>query len=212
MVGALVDVAMLGGDGRQSDPLLDAAHRFLEAGVDGMDERLAIAGAAGLGEPGGGREQGGGGRGTLEDGTAVRLDHHRKSPLLTAELNRPRRWLSSLNPLRRNRPRRARVLPPKQRQSGARPWRIRRSNAKPWWSTAAAGAAGGAILAILVVLVLGILAFLFFGGYFDGRANKGDVNVNLNLPQVNLPPVHIDNPAPAQPQQSQPPATNQSGK
>jgi hypothetical protein len=71
---------------------------------------------------------------------------------------------------------------------------------------------GGAILAILVVLVLGILAFLFFGGYFDGRANKGDVNVNLNLPQVNLPPVHIDNPAPAQPQQSQPPATNQSGK
>jgi hypothetical protein len=70
---------------------------------------------------------------------------------------------------------------------------------------------GGAIVAILVVLVLAVLAFLFFGGYFDGRANKGDINVNVALPQVNLPPIHVDNPAPAQPQQQQP-AANQSGK
>lgn len=68
------------------------------------------------------------------------------------------------------------------------------------------GGGGGAIVAMLVILVLGVLAFLYFGGYFGGRADKG-VNVNVNLPQVNLPPVHIDNPAPAQQ-----PATNQSGK
>lgn len=73
---------------------------------------------------------------------------------------------------------------------------------------------GGAIVAILVVLVLGILAFLYFGGYLGGARDKGDVNVNINLPKVELPPVHIDNPAPSQsqPQQPQQPATNQSGK
>ena len=71
---------------------------------------------------------------------------------------------------------------------------------------------GGAIVAIVVILVLVVLAFLFFGGYLGGR-NKGDVNVNVDLPQVNLPPVHIDNPLPQQPpQQPQQPATNQSGK
>jgi hypothetical protein len=69
---------------------------------------------------------------------------------------------------------------------------------------------GGAIVAVLVVLVLGVLAFLFFSGYLDGGANKGDLNVNVNLPQVNLPPIHVDNPAPAQPRQQ--PATNQAGK
>lgn len=70
---------------------------------------------------------------------------------------------------------------------------------------------GGAIVAILVVLVLGVLAFLFFGGYLGSGANKGDINVNVGLPQVTLPDVHIDNPAPAQTQQQQP-AANQSGK
>jgi len=71
---------------------------------------------------------------------------------------------------------------------------------------------GGAIIAILVVLVLGILAFLFFGGYIGG-ANKGDVNVNVALPQVELPDIRIDNPAqPQQQQQQQPAAANQSGK
>ncbi len=69
---------------------------------------------------------------------------------------------------------------------------------------------GGAIVAVLVVLVLAVLAFLFFGGYL-GRTDKSDINVNVDLPQVNLPPIHVDNPAPAQPQQQQP-ATNQSGK
>ena len=70
---------------------------------------------------------------------------------------------------------------------------------------------GGAIVAVLVVLVLAVLAFLFFGGYLGSASKKGDINVNVDLPQVNLPPIHVDNPAPAQPQQQQP-ATNQSGK
>jgi hypothetical protein len=69
---------------------------------------------------------------------------------------------------------------------------------------------GGAIVAILVVLVLAVLAFLFFGGYFGSGANKGDINVNVTVPKVELPEIHIDNPAPAQQQQQ--PAANQSGK
>jgi hypothetical protein len=76
------------------------------------------------------------------------------------------------------------------------------------------GGGGGAIVAIVVVLVLAVLAFLFFGGYLGG-ANKGDINVNVALPEVNLPPIHVDNPTttqPSQPQQQQQPATNQSGK
>jgi hypothetical protein len=70
---------------------------------------------------------------------------------------------------------------------------------------------GGAIVAILVVLVLGVLAFLFFSGYLGSGANKGDINVNVSMPKVELPDIRIDNPAPAQQQQEQP-AANQSGK
>ena len=73
------------------------------------------------------------------------------------------------------------------------------------------GGSGGAIAAILVVLVLGVLAFLYFGGHLGRAIDKGDVNVNVNLPKVELPPIHIDNPAPSQSQPQQP-ATNQSGK
>jgi len=68
---------------------------------------------------------------------------------------------------------------------------------------------GGAIAAILVVLVLGVLAFLYFGGHLGRALDKGDVNVNVNLPKVELPPITVNNPPAQQPQQ---PATNQSGK
>lgn len=71
------------------------------------------------------------------------------------------------------------------------------------------GGGGGAIAAILVVLVLGVLAFLYFGGHLGRAIDKGDVNVNVNLPKVELPPITVNNP-PAQ-QQPQQPATNQSG-
>ena len=76
--------------------------------------------------------------------------------------------------------------------------------------TGSGGGGGGAIVAILVVLVLGVLAFLFFGGYLGSGANKGDINVNVAMPKVELPDIRIDNPAPAQQQQQ--PAANQSGK
>lgn len=73
------------------------------------------------------------------------------------------------------------------------------------------GGGGGTIAAILVVLVIAVLAFLFFGGYFGRAVDKGDINVNVALPKVELPDIHIDNPVPAQ--QSQPqPSTNASGK
>jgi len=78
--------------------------------------------------------------------------------------------------------------------------------------TGSRGGGGGAIVAIVVVLALAVLAFLFFGGYLGG-ANKGDINVNVALPEVNLPPIHVDNPTTTQPSQpQQQPATNQSGK
>jgi hypothetical protein len=78
--------------------------------------------------------------------------------------------------------------------------------------TGRSGGGGGAIVAVLVVLVLGVLAFLFFGGFLGSGANKGDINVNVGMPKIDLPDVHIDNPAPAPAQPQQQPAGNQSGK
>ena len=74
------------------------------------------------------------------------------------------------------------------------------------------GGGGGAIAAILVILVIAVLAFLFFGGYLQKAADDTDININVGTPKIELPDIRIDNPAPAQPQQQQPPATNQAGK
>ena len=74
------------------------------------------------------------------------------------------------------------------------------------------GGGGSAIAAILVILVIAVLAFLFFGGYLQKAADDTDININVGTPKIELPDIRIDNPAPAQPQQQQQPATNQSGK
>ena len=87
VIGAFLDVELLGGDGRQRDPLLDAPHAVLVAGIDGGTDRVAVAGAARLGEPRGGREQGGGGGGAGEQAAAVgrkAVGHH--VPLVVAPL------------------------------------------------------------------------------------------------------------------------------
>ena len=78
------------------------------------------------------------------------------------------------------------------------------------------GDRGGGIVAILVAIVIvGLALFLYFGGYLRHVADKADVSVNVSVPKIELPDIHIDThpnqPATSQPSQSQP-ATNQSGK
>ncbi len=57
------------------------------------------------------------------------------------------------------------------------------------------GGGGGLIALVVLVIVLGIAAFLYFGGYLGGAADKGDINVNVAAPSVDLPDVEV--PAPA---------------
>lgn len=75
----------------------------------------------------------------------------------------------------------------------------------------AGGGGGGTgvivLLAVLVLIVAG--AVLYFGGYLGRSANKTDVNVNVSLPKVELPDVHIGNDRSPPADQ---PASNQSGK
>jgi hypothetical protein len=67
------------------------------------------------------------------------------------------------------------------------------------------GGSGGtiAILALLVLIVAA--AALYFGGYLGRSATRTDVDVNVSLPKVELPDVHIDN-------DHRQPESNQSGK
>ena len=74
------------------------------------------------------------------------------------------------------------------------------------------GGGGGAIAAILVILVIAVLAFLFFGGYLQKAADDTDININVGTPQIELPDIRIDNPAPAPAQPAPQQPTNQTGE
>lgn len=54
---------------------------------------------------------------------------------------------------------------------------------------------GGVIVGLIAVLVIGALAFFFLGGYFDRAVDKGDVNVNVAAPNIELPDVQVTPPA-----------------
>ena len=54
---------------------------------------------------------------------------------------------------------------------------------------------GGVIVGLIAVLVIGALAFFFFGGYLDRAVDKGDVNVNVAAPNIELPDVQVTPPA-----------------
>ena len=54
---------------------------------------------------------------------------------------------------------------------------------------------GGVIVGLIAVLVIGVLAFFFLGGYFDRAVDKGDINVNVAAPKVELPDIEITPPA-----------------
>lgn len=55
---------------------------------------------------------------------------------------------------------------------------------------------GGGAIAILALLVVVIVALvIYFGGYLrhvEKAADKVDVNVNVAVPKVTLPDIHID--------------------
>jgi hypothetical protein len=74
---------------------------------------------------------------------------------------------------------------------------------------------GGMVAALVAIVIIGLALFLYFGGYLRHVADKADVNVNVTVPNVQLPDIHIDThpnqPAASQNSNSQP-ATNQSGK
>lgn len=64
------------------------------------------------------------------------------------------------------------------------------------------GGGGGAMVAILVVLLLGLLAFLYFGGYLGRTVDGTDINVNVDVPKVEVPDVDVNLPPPSQPENS----------
>jgi hypothetical protein len=82
-------------------------------------------------------------------------------------------------------------------------------------NTGERGGGAGMVAALVVVVILALAAFLYFGGYLRHVADKTDIDVNVNVPKVELPDIHLDT-HPNQPATSQPPAeqpaTNQSGK
>ena len=54
---------------------------------------------------------------------------------------------------------------------------------------------GGVIVGLVALLIIGVVAFFFLGGYFDRAVDKGDINVNVAAPNVELPDVQITPPA-----------------
>jgi len=53
------------------------------------------------------------------------------------------------------------------------------------------GGGGGGLIALgLLMIILGIAAFLYFGGYLES-VDKGDVNVNVSAPSLDLPDLNV---------------------
>ena len=57
---------------------------------------------------------------------------------------------------------------------------------------------GGGVLALLVVLILlAVVAFFLFGGGLEKAADQTDINVIVDTPDITLPDVKGDVPAPS---------------
>lgn len=54
---------------------------------------------------------------------------------------------------------------------------------------------GGTIAVVLVLLVVVVGLFLFFGGYLQSAADDADININVDMPKVELPDVSIEAPS-----------------
>ena len=64
------------------------------------------------------------------------------------------------------------------------------------------GGGGGALAAIVIVLVFALGLFLYFGNYLGRAADEVDVNVNVDVPKVEMPDIDINVPPPSQPADS----------
>lgn len=53
------------------------------------------------------------------------------------------------------------------------------------------GGGSGAIVALIALLVLGVLLFLLFGGSLGGGRDEGDINVNVDAPEITVPDVDL---------------------
>lgn len=53
------------------------------------------------------------------------------------------------------------------------------------------GSSSGILIALVVLVLLAVLGFLLFGGSLGRGADEGDVNVNIEAPDVTLPEVQI---------------------
>lgn len=53
------------------------------------------------------------------------------------------------------------------------------------------GGSGGVVLAVVAVIVLAVLLFMLFGGGLGRGGDEGDVNVNIDAPEVTVPDIEI---------------------
>ena len=50
---------------------------------------------------------------------------------------------------------------------------------------------GGVLIAILVLILLAVLAFFLLGDGLSERGGEGDINVNIDAPEVTVPDVEL---------------------
>lgn len=53
------------------------------------------------------------------------------------------------------------------------------------------GGGNGILLAVVLLLVVGVLLFFVFGGNFGRNADEGDINVNIDTPDITVPEVKM---------------------
>ena len=53
------------------------------------------------------------------------------------------------------------------------------------------GGGSGVLVALVVLVLLGVLLFFLFGGGLGRGGDEGDVNVNIEAPEVTMPDVEV---------------------
>ena len=53
------------------------------------------------------------------------------------------------------------------------------------------GGGGGVVLALVALLVLGAVLFLLFGDGLGRGGDEGDVNVNIEAPEIDVPDINV---------------------